>query len=312
MDSVYLQKLLTAGIFYMPFLAFIGFAVFVFIIGLSALITGTLFFFCFAVYGIYASLRDFGLIEMCLQRAKSLFQRMDIDILQNINQSFVLHSSENIPKGQCIFLCHPHGIMGLSWFYHLCHPFQGWGHSEKRPYLALHSILFKFPFLRELMRSYGCIESSEEVLRSHIEKGDSVAIITGGAEEMMYSDEGELKLILKKRKGYARLAKDFGIPIVPLISRNENNIVPQHSSFLWKGLNDFLFRFARLCFPLPSLKAIRTWMQILHAPLPEPIETFVLVPIETKNKNIESIRQETVDRIERFLVEKKVPYQFIG
>ena len=311
MDFDYLQKILTAGIFYMPFLGFVGFGIFVFIIGITTFITGTVLFFCLAVYGLYATLRDTGLIQASIEKFKSILKKMDIDILKNIDDSFVLQDTINIPKSQALFLCHPHGVMGMSWFYHFCHPFRSWSATEKRPYLALHSMLFKFPFLRELITSFGCIESSEHMIRTYLEKGESVAIITGGAEEMMYSDEDLLNLVLKKRKGYARIAKDYGIPIVPLLSVNENGVFPQHTSFLWKSISHFLFWFARISFPFPSWKAVRNWIQILQKPLPQPIETFVLKPIETKNKNLDTIRKETVERIENFLLEKKINHEFI-
>jgi 1-acyl-sn-glycerol-3-phosphate acyltransferase len=312
MDTAFLQKVFTAGVFYMPFIGFLGFGIFVFILGISTLITGTIVFFVFAVYGIYAFLRDMGYIQYCIEKSKGFLNRMDVDILRNIDQSFTLQGKENLPEGQTLFLCHPHGILGLGWFYHFCHAFRPWPFSERRPYLAIHSFLFKFPFLRELLESCGCIESSEKVLERYLQQGESVAIITGGAEEMMYSDAGSLNLVLKKRKGYARLAKKFQIPVVPLLSTNENKIFPQHSSFLWKGFSSLLFRLFRICFPLPSWTAVKNWMQILKSPLPEPVCTIVLKPIETQNKSVEAIQKETIQRIQGFLESEKIQFQFIG
>lgn len=312
MDTVFLQKIFTAAVFYLPFVGFLGFAIFVFFLGILTFITGTIVFFLLAVYGLYAFLRDSGFIQYCIEQSKGLLNRMDVDIVRNIDQSLQLVGKENLPRGQALYLCHPHGIFGFSWFYYFCHPFRPWSFSEKRPYLAIHSFLFKFPFLRELLESYGCIESSEKVLQSYLEKGESVAIITGGAEEMMFSDAGTLNIVLKKRKGYARLAKKFKIPVVPFLSTNENKIFPQHSSFLWQGFSCLLFGLTRVLFPLPSITAVRNWIQILKAPLPEPIRTFILKPIETQNKSIEAIQKESMERIQSFLDAEKIQFQFIG
>jgi hypothetical protein len=53
-------------------------------------------------------------------------------------------------------------------------------------------------------------------------------------------------------------------------------------------------------------------MQILKSPLPEPVCTIVLKPIETQNKSVEAIQKETIQRIQGFLESEKIQFQFIG
>lgn len=303
------RQIFTAGVFYVPFIAFIGFGLFVFILGICTLITGSLIFILFASYGVYALLRDTGWIEYAIETCKQWMNWLDMDIVKNIHSSFILKGAEHIPKGPALYICHPHGVIGMGWYYHLCHH---WPYSSKRPYLAIHSFLFKFPFLKEILLANNCIDSSEETIRSYLEKGESVAILTGGAEEMLYSHENTLSIVMKKRKGYSKIAEKVNVPIVPLISTNENTYFPQHSSFLWNQFNHLMYRYTKLNFPFPSWKAIQHILHMFKEPLKDPIETFILKPIEPQNKSVEDIRQETIQRIEEFIKEKNLNAKIIG
>jgi hypothetical protein len=308
----WIREIVTAGIFYMPFLAFIGFGLFVLVIGISTLITGTIVFLALGIYGLYAVLRDTGLIEKAIQQIKVLFHSLDLDIINNIDKSFVLKDLENIPERNALFLCHPHGIMGLSWFYHLCHPFTPWPHSSKRPYLAIHSLLFKIPLLREILHANRFIDSSRESIQSYLEKGESVALFTGGAEEMIHTDEHVTNIIMKKRKGYSRIAKDARVPLVILFNTNENRYFPQNTFFLWKWLTQVIFHYTRISFPLPSWKAMTNWISLMKQPLEDPIATFTLKPIETQGKSYEAIQKECISRVETFIQEKGLQATIVG
>lgn len=303
------REIITAGFFYAPFLLFIGFSIFVLVIGISTFLAGTFLFILFAGYGIYASLRDTGSLVYLIEKSKILESYLDIDIVENINKSFVLHNSEHIPKKQALYICHPHGVLGVSWLYYLCGT---WYNSTKKPYIALHSLLFRFPFLSEILKANHCIDSSESTIRSYLQKGESVAIITGGAEEMMYMKEDTINIVIKKRKGYSRLAKEAQVPVVILFNTNEHRIFPPNTSSIWKVFNECIFRFTRVLFPLPSWKAITNWVSILRKPLDEPITTFVLKPVETQGKSVETIQQECILRIEEFMKEKKLKASIVA
>lgn len=302
----WLREILTAGIFYTPFLIIIGFGIFVFILGIATFIAGTFIFILFATYGFYAALRDVGFIQYIINQFKNIQTYLDLDILENMNKSFLMKDTHHIPEKQALYLCHPHGILGASWAYYLCNSLQPWYTSGKRPYLAIHSIFFRFPFLRELLEANHFIASSEETIRSYLQKGESVAIITGGAEEMKLMEEDKINLILKKRKGYSRLAKENNIPIVILFNTNEHKLFPPHNSFLWRFSNNFLYSLTHTLFPMPSWKAIKNWIQLIRKPLEEPMTTFALKPVETQGKSLEDIQKECILRLEEFIKEKKL------
>ena len=306
------QDILTAGVFYMPFVMTIGFALIVFFIGLACIISGTFFLIALANYGIYSILRDTGILTRLSDKMNLAWNYVNKKFIENLQQSFVLRNTETVPKTQALYICSPHGLMAFSWFFHFSYCLSKWPEETSRPLLAVHSLLFRIPFAREILEANRCIEASEEEIQKALEKGHSVAIVIGGVEEMNYSGEKRVKLILKKRKGYIRIAKQRGIPIVPLYAEGENELFQKEPSFLWKKFSDLLYKVTKLQYPLPSWKSIRYISKIVKGPLEKPIETFVLEPIETQKKDERVIQLECISRVQTFLKNNHISHEIIG
>lgn len=305
-----MQEIITAILFYMPFLLTVGFALFIFLIGILCFISGTLLLFVFAAYGIYCMLRDTGVIQNVFERLGFLRQYSSEKVLQNMKQSFVLQNTENIPNKSALYICSPHGLVGISWFYYFSFGLGNW--SGERPFLATHSVLFKIPIFSDILKVFHCIEASEASLQKTLQAGHSVAIVIGGIEEMKYAGEAKTKLVLKKRKGYIRLAKQAGVPIVPLFTKGENELLGVETAWIWKQTLSLFFRLSGYLFPLPSWEKIVHFAKIIQTPLPSPVETFVLNPIETQGKSESDIQKKVVENYTRFLKEKKINAEIIA
>lgn len=295
------QDVLTAAVFYMPFVMTIGFGLFVFLIGLVCLLSGTMFVLMLAVYGIYSLLRDSGVLKQAGNKMNFAWSYINQTVLNNIKESFVLSDRNHIPNGKALYICSPHGLVGYSWFFHLSYCLSEWPSTSPRPFLAVHSILFRIPFAREILAANRCIEASDEEILKALNSGNSVAIVIGGVEEMTQSGQETVKLILKKRKGYIRLAKQAKIPIVPLYASGENELFSMETSWLWRQFATTMYSWTGLQFPLPSWKSIQEFASILKKPLETPVQTFVLKPIETQDKDEDHIRSECVSRVQTFL-----------
>lgn len=307
-----LLQLLTAGIYYMPFVIILGFACFVFLLGLLCLFSGTFFVLLFAAYGVYSFLHTSGLITKMGGFLKHLFSYADTSIVENIKSSFLLKNSEKLPNGNAVYICSPHGIVGYSWFFHFTYCLSSWPSTSPRPFLAIHSILFKFPFVRELFAGSRCIEASDAEIRKYLEKGESVAIALGGIEEMTYSGKESVKLVMKKRKGYARLAKEAGVPIVPLYTMGENELFTVEKGYIWRVFSSLMYKVTGLQFPLPSWTSMKNFAKILEKPLEKSVQTFVLNPIDTQNKEEKTIRNECVSRLQTFFKEHAIQAEIIA
>lgn len=284
-------------VFFITILAFIGITVLVFFIGGTISISSIFF------YGIYAILRDTGYLTYMYNNYSNVKNHITKHVSENIKKSFLLNNVENLIKTQpVLYICHPHGLYGMSWFIHFASCITEWSDEIKRPRLAIHSIFFKIPFIREFMKSHRCIPATEHDICQAIKEGDSVAIILGGIEELNYNKQGIIQLIIKKRKGYIRIAKALSIPIIPLITIGENELFPCIDSPLWKIVQDFLYKKFHISFPLPSLQSLFSWINLANLPLElEPkLKTYILNPVITDNKSDKSIRQEYINRIEEF------------
>ena len=86
--------------------------------------------------------------------------------------------------------------------------------------------MFIIPFFRELWASSGACSASKSGLHYLLtqEGGKMAVLVPGGAEEALNSDRGEVRLILKKRKGFIKLALTTGASLVPSFTFGENKI----------------------------------------------------------------------------------------
>ena len=300
------KEIFTALLFYLPFVLTIVFALFALAIGILAIFSGTLLVILLAGYGLYSLLRDLGFIEKCLQKLKTIWKYISHDIERNIQQSFVLAGTEKLPETCSLFLCHPHGLIGYSWMLHFCYGIHEWPAGKPKPFVAIHSILFRLPIVRDVLEQFRCIEAKEERIKDYLRQGKSVAIVTGGIEEMTYNGGSSVKLVLKKRKGYARIAKACGVPIVPLFTVGENELFPNESFWLWKHIANLIYKWTSIYVPLPTWTSMKQWASILRKPLERPIQTFVLSVIDTQNKDEKEIRSECIQLYTKCFREKKI------
>lgn len=115
-----------------------------------------------------------------------------------------------------LFACFPHGVISSGAFgafatnaLDFCKTFPG---------MSCHMITltghFLVPFFRDFILALGGCSSSQESLLYLLDqkryKGKCVALIVGGAAEALDSHPGEYKVILKRRRGFVRVAMKSG------------------------------------------------------------------------------------------------------
>lgn len=307
-----LREVATATIFYLPFLLTILFGILTLLLGLATLLSGTLLFLFFAAYGIYSVARDTGFLEKSIRFVKTNWTFVSQTVVDNLERTFLLRNPELLPSEPALFICHPHGLFGHSWILHFCYGISPWPQDKPRPVLAIHSILFRLPFLRDVLEQCRCIEASEETITKWLHKGHSVAILTGGIEEMKTNGSKQVNIVLEKRKGYARIAKNCNVPIVPMFAVGEHQLFPNETFWLWTSLNRLIYRWTGISIPLPSWKSMVRWSKIVEGPLSPPRETFVLPPVTTQGKEETAIRKECIQTMKTFLRVKQLNAKIIA
>ncbi|KAG7484060.1 hypothetical protein MATL_G00045040 [Megalops atlanticus] len=144
----------------------------------------------------------------------------------------LVKTAELNPKKNYILGSHPHGIMCAGAF--SCFSTECSGFSQTfpgmRPCLAILAGLFRLPLYRDYLMSAGMCPVSKpslEFLLSKNGSGNAVVIVIGGAAESLSSSPGVNTVVMKQRKGFVRLALEYGADLVPVYSFGENELFRQ-------------------------------------------------------------------------------------
>ncbi|XP_059580070.1 monoacylglycerol/Diacylglycerol O-acyltransferase [Alligator mississippiensis] len=137
------------------------------------------------------------------------------DLYARIWYGYELHGLKNIPEGPALLI-----------YYHAAIP------SDLMFFLARYFILkrrlcssvtdhvvHKIPGLKTCLESLKFLHGTREECMNALKNGELVCIAPGGAREALFSDE-TYKLVWCNRKGFARLAIDAKVPIIPMYTEN--------------------------------------------------------------------------------------------
>lgn len=123
---------------------------------------------------------------------------------------------ENIPRQGAVLLAGNHTIYGL-----IDIPMLGLEIYEKSGRtvrgLGDHNH-FELPVWRDVLARIGAVRGTRENCRALFEAGEAVLVFPGGGREVMKHKGEKYRLVWKERIGFARLAIEQGVPIVPFAS----------------------------------------------------------------------------------------------
>lgn len=149
-----------------------------------------------------------------------------------------LHKTHDLqPTRKYILGYHPHGIISHgAW---AAFATDALGFSEKFPGIT-NSLLtldsnFQLPLYREYVFSMGVLSVSKESITNILTRGGpnnegmgrAVTIVVGGARESLEAQPKTMRLIIKERKGFIKLALRTGADLVPVIAFGENDLYDQ-------------------------------------------------------------------------------------
>ncbi|KAJ7338835.1 hypothetical protein JRQ81_012737 [Phrynocephalus forsythii] len=122
---------------------------------------------------------------------------------------------ENLPEGPAILLYY-HGALTVDYFLFVSRIYRLTGRFCCS---VIDHFLFKMPGIQQYLRVNNCIHPTREECVEILKKGNLVGIAPGGLREQNYGDH-TYKLIWGKRKGFAQVAIDAKVPIVPVFTQN--------------------------------------------------------------------------------------------
>jgi 1-acyl-sn-glycerol-3-phosphate acyltransferase len=235
-----------------------------------------------AYYG-YHWLRKHGYIEWALEELGAHVEHLR----ENLRATFLLRGHlKEIPTEPVLYIAHPHGLFFMAPFFHWAARVTDWPEGLARVRPAVHSIFFKIPGVRELMEAHGAIEATEEEIERTLRSGDSVVLMPGGLQEI---GAERLTVVIRKRRGYLRIAQRVGCPIVPVLTFGEAELFRPMAGLDW--FHRYCKAWFGLAVPIPSLASFFRWFRLFREPL-EPVETWIGPAISkpTQKKVIAALR----------------------
>lgn len=149
-----------------------------------------------------------------------------------------LHRSQELePTRKYIFGYHPHGIISHGAFAAFATEALGFGQlfpGITNTLLTLDSN-FRIPLYRDHALRMGLASVSRESCENILSRGGpngegmgrAITIVVGGARESLDAKPYSLKLVLKRRKGFVKLAIRTGADLVPVLAFGENDLYDQ-------------------------------------------------------------------------------------
>ncbi|PSC71349.1 Diacylglycerol O-acyltransferase 2B [Micractinium conductrix] len=195
--------------------------------------------------------------------------------------SKLVRTGELDPSRRYIWVAHPHGLLGNSFFLAFCTDLLGF--SKLFPGIRLTigvlSLNLKVSFCREICLLHGLCDVDRPTLLARLRQGpgSSVLLAVGGASESLLTQNGCLDLILNKRRGFVKLALEAGADLVPVISFGENECY-ERPPVIPGSLADRMQRATKkICgFNVPRGHG-RGVLSMQSGPLPERIPLIVVV-----------------------------------
>lgn len=225
------------------------------------------------------------------------------------------------PDKNYIFGYHPHGIMCYGAF--SCFGTEGRDFSEVFPGITPRILTlegqFWFPLHREhVMSSGACAATRESIewLLTKEGKGNALILVIGGAAEALDAHPGDVNLVLKRRKGFVKLALKHGASLVPVFAFGENEIYLQMNNpqgSLLRQIQEKIKSF--LGFSTPLIRG-RGMFQYNWGILPyrKPITVIIGKPIDTEkileptDDDIKKLHQKYIDSLTALFEEHKAKY----
>ncbi|TEY76493.1 hypothetical protein BOTCAL_0058g00400 [Botryotinia calthae] len=229
-----------------------------------------------------------------------------------------LHRTQELPPTRkYIFGYHPHGIISHGAF--AAFATEALGFSQlfpgiKNTLLTLDTN-FRIPLYREYALAMGLASVSKESCENLLSKGGpnkegmgrAITIVVGGAAESLDAQPYSLRLVLKRRKGFVKMAIRTGADLVPVLAFGENDLYDQFSADSHPWIHKFQLLVKKLMgFTIPLFHARGVFnYDVGLMPYRRPLNIVVGRPIKViqsktpEQQDIDRIHEEYVTELER-------------
>jgi 1-acyl-sn-glycerol-3-phosphate acyltransferase len=208
-----------------------------------------------------------------IQRSEELIARVGEAVGPLVKTYFAarIRGIEHLPEGPGLFVGNHSGGMSTPDSFLLCHEILKARGVDDVPYGLAHDTVLALPAIGDLVRRMGGVNASHEAAEALFARGKKVLVYPGGDIDAFRPSHQTDRVKFGGRKGYARLAIEHQVPIIPVAA------VGGHSGFLVLG--DLIPLLRRLGLDEPL--RVKTWPVTLSIPwglLPAPCPPYLPWP----------------------------------
>ncbi|XP_026526229.1 transmembrane protein 68-like isoform X4 [Notechis scutatus] len=128
---------------------------------------------------------------------------------------YEVHGLEKLPNGPALIIFY-HGATPIDFFYLVATILI----KKKRIlHIVADHFVFSIPGIQLLINVFHVLHGTKEECKKILENGGLVVISPGGVREALFSDEN-YTIMWKNRKGFAQVAVEAKVPIIPMFTRN--------------------------------------------------------------------------------------------
>jgi len=131
--------------------------------------------------------------------------------------SYEVKGLENVPTDSGALIVMYHGLVPVDFWYLGLTLYRELGIL---PCALVDRWLFKTPGLKQFTEAVGGVVGEKDVALQVLREGVVVGVSPGGVREAISGSENNYKLVWGGRTGFARLAKEAGVPIIPGFTQN--------------------------------------------------------------------------------------------
>jgi 1-acyl-sn-glycerol-3-phosphate acyltransferase len=160
---------------------------------------------------------------------------------------------------------------------------------ERRFHQLAHNLVLSMPGLG-MLRKYGTVAATPENAQRALDVGGALLVYPGGDYEVHRPTWDSAKVDFGGRRGFIRLAKDRGVPLVPVVAigGQETALFLSRGERLAKLIGlDRMFRLKVLPISLALPWGLNVGDMFGHIPLPAKITIQVLEPIDLSGMEVD-------------------------
>ncbi|XP_060631310.2 DGAT1/2-independent enzyme synthesizing storage lipids-like [Anolis sagrei] len=136
-------------------------------------------------------------------------------VLGKILHGYEICGVENLPKGPAVIVYY-HGGLAIDYYLFVLGLYRITGRFCCS---VLDHLLFYLPGLKQFLHINQCYHPTREECVALLKQGHLLGIAPGGVREQNYGDN-TYKLLWGKRRGFAQIAIDAKVPVIPVFTQN--------------------------------------------------------------------------------------------